>query len=315
MDAGEAVAGPVWFRRSVAGWLQSLVRKRRSPATRTTYITPLRRFGLWLEAEDVAAGDQLDRFHLQRWQDSLVDAVGAKSQSVYATAVRGWLRWAGREGHVTPGLAEWVELVDVPHHDPLVLEPEQLGAVVDRYRRPRGDLAYLRDRALFWFMITSSARISEVLSLDRRQLDRRRWVVVQKGGGQKALVISRIARQWLDQYLSARGRDDEPALWVYEGPRVGRRRLRRAQANAIWRRLCAELGIEPFTNRWLRGTSATELNELNATAVDIAHHLGHANLATVHKYADVRGRRRQEMVDGLDQLVSPRATPRSGRSA
>jgi len=118
-------------------------------------------------------------------------------------------------------------------------------------------------------------------------------------------VISTRARAWLSQYLAARGKDGEPALWIYEGPLTGRRRLTRTDVNRIWRRLSAELGIPPFTSRWLRGTSATELNALGNTAIDVAHHLGHKNLVTILKYAKLRDGRRQTMVDGLDEVLPP----------
>lgn len=316
VEAGNAFLGPAWFRALGEDWFRALARKRRSPATMETYTTPLRHLGRWLEQQGIDGAALLDRRHLQDWQDSLVAQIGPKTQSVYATAVRGLLRWGGREERIRPGLADWIEVPEVPHHEPLVLEREQLEAVAQRFQEPRGPLTYMRDRALFWFLLTSSARISEALRLDLEQVDRRRWVVVQKGGGEKTLVISTVARAWLEQYLRVRGKDAEPALWIYQGPIVGRRRLSRTDVNRIWRRWCKELEIPPFTSRWLRGTNATELNELGNTPIDVAHHLGHRDLGTVMKYAKLRERRRQIMVDGLDQLLppAPASTPvRRGR--
>jgi integrase/recombinase XerD len=267
-----------------------------------------------LEVEGVADAHHLNRDHLQRWQDTLLtEPISPKTRSVYLTAVRGLLRWASREDRVAPGLADWIDPVEVPEHEPLVLEPEQLAAIVAHYQTPRRDLVHLRDRALFWFLLTSSARINEVLQMDLADLDRTRWVVIQKGGGSKALVISTIARQWLRDYITARGRDAEPALWIYVGPLAGRRRLTAGDTNRIWRRLTGQLGIPPFTSRWLRGTSATELNELGATPIDVAQHLGHHGLATVMKYASLRQGRRQAMVDQLDALVPSPPAPAPGR--
>lgn len=305
MGPEKALLGPKWFRSLGADWFRALARQRRSTETVATYTTPLRNLGTWLEDAGVAAPDQLDRGHLQRWQDSLIGRVSPKSQSLYATAIRGILRWGAREGRLPPGLADWIEVVDVPQSEPLVLEREQLDAVMERFQGPKGDLQYLRDRALFWFLVTSSARISEVLRLDLDQVDRRRWIVVQKGGSEKTLIISTVARAWLAAYLQARGKDAEPALWIYVGPIVGRRRLTRTDANRIWKRICRELGIPAFTSRWLRGTSATELDQLGNTPIAVAKHLGHRDLASVMKYVELREKRRQSMVDGLDQLVPP----------
>jgi len=312
VDPATALLGPEWFRALAADWLRFLVRKRRKPSTVATYVTPLRHLGRWLEDEGVDDPNALNRQALDRWQDVLVHEVREKTHSVYAGAIRGLLRWASREGRLQPGLADYVESPEVPPHDPLVLARDQLAAVAERYRDHRRDLVYLRDRALFWFLVSSAARISEALQVDLVQLDRRRWIVRQKGGGEKALFISTVARAWLEQYLKARGKDEEAALWIYVGPLAGRRRLTRTDANRIWARLCRELGIERFTSRYLRGTAATELDELENTPIAIAKHLGHKNLASVMKYVQLRERRHQAMVDGLDHLVPPAAasTPR-----
>lgn len=315
-----ALLGPEWYQQLARDWLRALARRRRAASTMSTYTTPLRHLGRWLEMEGIAEPHLLDRQVLDHWQDVLVHGlslwdqvlippVSARTHSTYAGAIRGLLRWGAREGVLRPGLADWIESPQVPETDPHVLERDQLNAVLDRYREPLGDLRYLRDRALFWFLVTSSARITEALRLDLRQLDRRRWVVVQKGGSEKAIVISTMARAWLEQYLRVRGRDSEPALWIYEGPLAGRRRLTREDTNEIWKRLCRELGIAKFTNRWLRGTSATELDEAKNTAIDIAHHLGHRNLKTILRYTMLREPKRQAMVDGLDQLLPPPPAP------
>lgn len=307
MESTTPLLGPVWYRRLAEDWFRVLARKRRSVGTRETYTTPLRHLGRWLEDEGIDAPEALDRQALDRWQDSLLArGVTEKTQSLYAGAVRGLLRWGGREGRIAAGLDYWIESPEVPEHEPLALERDQLQAVAERFQgQPHGDLEWLRDRALFWFLLTSAARISEVLRMDLVDVDRRRWVVVQKGGGQKTLVISTVARAWLQQYLLARGKDAEPALWIHLGPMVGRRRLKPRDANRIWARVCRELGLPKFTSRWLRGTSATELNELGNTPIDSAHHLGHVGLGSIMKYAKLRTARRQAMVDGLDELLPP----------
>src|SRR2546423_3427802 len=126
-----------------ADWFRSLARRRRSPATVSTYTTPLRHLGRWLEEQGVTHPQALTRHHLQEWQDSLAGKVGPKSQSIYATAVRGLMRWGGREERGQPGLADWLEGPQGPEHEPPVLEPAQLRAGVGRFPYPQ------RGHALF----------------------------------------------------------------------------------------------------------------------------------------------------------------------
>lgn len=297
------MTGPTWWVELSGAWRRSLERRGRARNTVRTYTWVLGHFGAFLEAEAVQEAADLVPPLLHRWQDSLA-GYEPHSRSVAASCLRGILRWAAREQlGVQPGLWEHVDPVEVPEDLPRALEPAALRAILEHYAAPRRDLAYMRDRALFLVLLTTGCRISEALQVDVQQLQGR-IVVRQKGGRQHLIVMSARAREWVSQYLRVRGRDDERALWIRPGPR-GRHRLRREEANATWRQLAERLRIPAFSAHALRHTGATELLEHGATEVDVAQHLGHRGLGTVHRYAKLRAERRQELVDRLDDLVPP----------
>lgn len=298
-----AGAGPAWYVEMTAGWLRSLVRRGRTPKTQRTYAYVARDFGRWLDGARIAAPGDLVIAQLQAWQDDLVARPLAQhTQAVHTNAIRGLLRWAAREGlGITPGLWEHVDVVRIPKSQPRALEPEDLALILARYAPPGGPLRRLRDRALFWFLCTTGSRIAAALSLQRDQV-RGPLTIRQKGGSQHTLVPSATARGWLQQYLDARGRDEQPALWIWEGRR-GRRPLTAELANEIWRGLSAELRIPHFTNHCLRHTSATELGELGLSDTEVANQLGWASNAMAMRYREVRQGRRVQLVNRLDDLI------------
>lgn len=305
--------GPPWYLEIVESWARSLRRRNRRPGTIATYGWGLRDFGLFLSRTEIPGPSAISREHLHRWQDELqARDLTPGTLSLAATVIRGLLRWAAREELGIPlGLWEFVDSVHVPDRDPRTLEPEALRAILQHYGgpppTPAQGLPRLRDRALFLAIFTSAGRVSEVLSLTREAFEGR-LCVVQKGGGRHTLVVSERTRAWVSQYLEARGDDSLPALWIAE-TRQGRRPLKPQDANAIWEALARRLGLPKFTSHWIRGTSATELNGLGWSDIDKAVHMGHSNTQTIPTYVRVDLRRRERMVQDLDQLVPVEPAP------
>lgn len=309
---------PEWWRSWAQAWLDHQRRRGRSQASLDTWAWALRDFGTYLAQTDHHAPESMGKTTLRGWQDRISIRLSAASQQVAITALRQLLRWADREGlSAHPGLGVWLEGPRVAPPLPRPLQPAHLAEILRWYggeppvvaRAPRGlsggnpDREWYRDRALFLFLLTSGCRISEALQLDREDVGAGVLVVRQKGGREHRLVPSTRAREWLADYLRRRGRDQEPALWIHTGPSGRPRRLTDEQANGIWRQLAYRLGIPRFTSHVLRHTAATELLEAGASELDVQQQLGHASLATVHRYAKVRERRRRELADRLDALV------------
>lgn len=311
---GEArVPGPPWFVAWVADWRRAQRRRRLASTSLRTWTVYVRDFGTFLTREGITTPRDLTREVVQRWQDSLLGRLQPSSQQVAVTALRSLLKWTDREElSVHSGLWAWLEAPHVDEKDPRVLEPAELGAILRHYARPRRDLAWMRDRALFWFLVTSDCRISEALQVERSQLRAGGpIVVVQKGGDEHRVVISSRARQWVTEYLQIRGRDDQPALWVRQGAR-GRHRLRADDANEIWERLAVQLGLQHFTSHSLRHTGVTELGAHDVGDEDIRAQAGWKSSAIMRRYRHVRDDRRQALVDRLDDLVPEPPPPTEG---
>jgi integrase/recombinase XerD len=302
-----------WYEELVGDYFAWLLRRGRSANTVKAWRAPLRDFGRWLAGAGVTHPLQLQRRHVEGWQDD----VGRRPRSPRtaigaAVALRGLLRYAELERDelgIAPGLVWRVVTPKTPDYLPRPLPRNDVQAALRYFARPTKNLVFLRDRALFATLLTSGARISEALQMRRDQVEHRGpIVVVQKGNREKLLVISDTARAWIEQYLRVRGRDDEPALWIREtGPGITRERRRRAisqdAVNMRWARLARKLRIRRFTSHQLRHTAGTELLERGARDVEVASVLGHANMNMIRRYALVREEQRQQLVNGLDALM------------
>jgi integrase/recombinase XerD len=90
-------------------------------------------------------------------------------------------------------------------------------------------VARLRFRVLVEMLLGTGACISEILSLDRREVDSqtREVKIVGKGRKQRVLFFTDRALEWLGRYLESR-QDDEQPLFVTPGhPRAVKTVFRR----------------------------------------------------------------------------------------
>jgi len=321
-------AGPPWWEEWCAGYLAHLARKGRRPNTRKAYLFELRAFGRWLELVSIANPDQLTGAHLDRFQDWRAGQIVPKTQQVSASALRGVFRWASIQAPPLVDATLWLRLTTprCPARQPRPIPRADLKQIRTVFEARPDDLVRLGRRALFQVILSSGARITEALSLDREQLDGiPTATVVQKGGREKLLVISATAARAIADYREAR-RDDCEALFAdhTEGrrwlafaagqvPPPARLRIKGAQRG--WDELCIELGIKRFTNHQIRHSCATELIRLGNNVVVVAKHMGHRGLASIDGYAEVGLDQREEMLKGLDARTLTASTSADGELA
>ena len=152
-------------------------------------------------------------------------------------------------------------------------------------------LVRLRFRALVEVLLGTGARISEILALDRRDVDfqRREVRIVGKGKKQRVLFFTDRALEWFGRYLSCR-RDDEDPLFVTRGSPP--RRLSYDAVKSVFRRVTQRAHLrKKVTAHVLRHTVATTLLFNGCPIGHIKELLGHERLDTTCRYylgVDVR---------------------------
>jgi len=170
---------------------------------------------------------------------------------------------------------------------------------------PRGELRRLRNVALLETLRCTGARVGELVSLRRGDLDyaNRTARVIGKGDRERVVYFDDAAWQAVQAYLAAR-QDGARGRALHELPLFARhdrgagKRILPLSTNTV-RQVFAEClklaGIEqPLTPHTLRHTFATIALETTGDLAVVQDLLGHASPATTRVYAKVSSRRLRE---------------------
>jgi len=162
----------------------------------------------------------------------------------------------------------------------------------------------LRDKAILEVLFSTGLRVSELVSLNRSQvnLESREFGVVGKGGRPRVVFLSERAAGWLDRYLKTRKDEWEP-LFVrmprtnqgveeqmkgYSKAEGEKRRLSARTIQRIVEKYAkkAKLPIR-ITPHGIRHSFATDLLSAGADIRAVQEMLGHKNIATTQIYTHV----------------------------
>ncbi len=249
--------------------------------------------------------------HLKRARDSEGGSRFAPSSIARAlVAVRSFHRFCVDEGFVDADPSEEVGAPRVPQGIPKALtetEVDALLATVDG-----DDPRALRDHAILETLYATGVRISELVGLDREDLDLEDGLVrvFGKGSKERVVPIGRSARQSIVEYL-ARGRPalERPATRRVSGdPLLLNVRGGRLTRQSCWKLVTTageRVGIAPGTlsPHVLRHSCATHMLEHGADIRVVQELLGHASLSTTQVYTKVS----PERLRAVYELAHPRA--------
>lgn len=268
-----------------------------------SYAWSLKDFAMYLESRGLTDLREVTRATLEAWQDRLIEAqMKPRSRSLATTALRQFLKWAADHEYCDPRLANWLATVRLRPLEPKPLPPADLSRLRAHFgRRPKGGGAWylqaMRNRALFFYLLATGARVSEALQVPRTGYERA--TVRQKGGSEKLLAIPESVQYIIKEYIDAR-KDREPHLFVSH---PGERPMEPGAVRAVWAKVCADLGIQPFTTHALRHTFATELLEKGIDSRIVAALLGHHGMQSIMGYTKVRESQRQLAMTAIDSVI------------
>jgi len=220
--------------------------------------------------------------------------LGRRTQGKALSAVKSFFRWAYRIGEVEANPANPVRTPKYEKRLPRHLRPGEIESLLEA---PEGDDPLTRrDRALLELLYATGLRLSEIVSLDWRDLDlsARTLRVMGKGSKERMVPFGRPAAQALREWLAVweelrqeAGADrrpddvrDEPVWLNFLGGRLSARSVGRIVDKHVEGAALAS-GVHPHT---LRHTFATHLLEQGADLRAIQELLGHASLSTTQRY-------------------------------
>ena len=205
------------------------------------------------------------------------------------SSIRNYLKYLIDMDQPIPVQPEAIKLVKTDKKHPRVAELDQLIALIESPQQLEpAELVGLRNRAMLEVLFSTGLRISELMSLNRSQLDDTgRLFVRGKGKKERFVYLTDRARHWLNEYL-ARRMDQVPAMFVpLRGINAGKmiRRISTNYLQAKIKQYREKLHINvPTSAHSLRHGFATYLAENGANPAAIQVLLGHESLDTTTRY-------------------------------
>ncbi|MGH7642015.1 MAG: tyrosine-type recombinase/integrase [Candidatus Dormibacteria bacterium] len=215
-----------------------------------------------------------------------------------AFILRIFLRRAEAASWCRAGLAEAIVIPRLPHRYP------SPGMPLSEQRRLIAGAVDSRSRALVWLLLSTGARIGELLNANWSDWQGDLLFLTGKTGT-RSVPLSDPCRRALAEYLETRGRyrPDGPLLISRQG------RLSKRQTATLLKGCCERAGLPPLYPHRLRHAAAARWLSHGIPVVVVAQLLGHARPSTtLDHYSSATA---TELLRGLaaDPLWQPGTTP------
>jgi len=223
------------------------------------------------------------------------------TQSYHIVALRAFLRYLLVQRDIPTLSPDKVELPKQSSRSIAFLNPEQMERLLNSPQI--SNIIGLRDKAILETLFSTGLRVSELVNLNRDQVDLERKEFGVKGKGNKLRVVflSDTAAQWIERYLQARNDNFKPLFIRHSGKvdiqksgekmRLTVRSIQRIVAKHAKR---SGLPIEA-TPHTLRHSFATDLLISGADIRSVQEMLGHESIRTTQVYTHVTNRHLKEI--------------------
>ncbi len=276
------------------------VERNVSRLTIRNYGHYLRRFSDWFKQEGHADLKELDtdlvrqyRVYLARYVDEKGRTLSKRTQSYYVIALRSWLKWLTKQDAPVVNPTK-IDLPKAESHAMKFLSVEQVERLLAQPNL--SSKTGLRDKALLEVLFSTGLRVSELVALNRDQVDtsRREFGVIGKGRRPRVVFLSDRAADWVNRWLNSRednwrpifvrlSRNKPDLLSDGEDMRLTSRSVQRT-VDAYCRKARLPVKISPHG---IRHSFATDLLSNGAGLRDVQEMLGHKSIATTQIYTHV----------------------------
>jgi len=285
------------------------IEKNQSQKTLTNYSHYLERFLEFAGDVDLLKIDlnliKKYRLHLNRYEFRPNEPLTVKTQNYHIIALRAFLKYCVKRDwkSLEP---EKVELSKIPQRTVEYLARDELQMLFDSVDTSK--INGLRNRAILELLYSTGLRISELVSLNRNQinLDRGEFQIRGKGRKVRIVFLSDCAKKWLKEYLNARDDNFDPLFLNHRRPRGSKdkdldtkgehRRLTEYTIQEMVRITACRAGIvKKVTPHTLRHSFATELLINGADIRSVQEMLGHSSITTTQIYTHITNRKLKEI--------------------
>jgi site-specific recombinase XerD len=294
----------------IAEFLEYLeIQKGCSPLTIQRYRHYLRRFHNWLTGNFPATKptdinlELIRKYRLYlahlRGRDGL--ALKRVTQSYHIVALRAFLRYLLVQRDIPALSPDKIELPKQSSRSVAFLNPEQMGRLLNSPKI--SNHVGLRDRTILETLFSTGLRVSELVSLNRDQVDleRKEFGVRGKGNKIRVVFLSDTAAHWIERYLRARKDNFKPLFIRYSGALDAQKngekmRLTARSVQNIVSKYAKKSGLPiEATPHTLRHSFATDLLISGADIRSVQEMLGHESIRTTQVYTHVTNRHLKEV--------------------
>ena len=285
------------------------IQKGFSPLTIREYRHYLKRFHNWLTENSPATKPEDINLELVRRYRLYLAHLRARdglplqrvTQSYHIIALRAFLRYLLVQRDIPTLSPDKIELPKQSSRSIAFLNPEQIERLLNSPKISNN--VGLRDRTILETLFSTGLRVSELINLNRDQVDLERKEFGVKGKGNKLRVVflSDTAVQWIERYLQSRQDHFKPLFIRYSGAvdtqKNGEKmRLTARSIQRIVAKYAKKSGLPiEATPHTLRHSFATDLLISGADIRSVQEMLGHESIRTTQVYTHVTNRHLKEV--------------------
>lgn len=287
--------------------------KNQSKKTIQNYHHYLQRFVEWFGKDTSPKNLTLEkvqnyRLYLNRLEDEKgKQLLSVKTQNYHVIALRAFLKYLIRND-IESLSPEKIDLSKIPERSVEFLsreELERLFGAVGGAGGSRNAVQAARDSAILETLYSTGLRVSELVSLNRSQVDLNRKEFMVRGKGRKPRIVflSERAADAIQKYLNMRDDNFDPLFINYRHSKQGdditlgeKRRLSTVMVEYLVRSYARKAGIiKKVTPHVLRHSFATELLVNGADIRSVQEMLGHSSITTTQIYTHLTNKRLREV--------------------
>lgn len=257
------------------------------------YLTRLLDYAGELDVKDV--DEELIRkwrLWLNRLGTNTSDELQKTTQNYHLIALRSFLKYCAKR-NIPAMSADKVELARTVRKQVTFLNLEEITRLFEQPDVTTD--SGLRDRAILEMLFSSGLRVSELVGLNRDDINLKRREFMVRGKGQKdrPVFISVDAAAWLEKYLEKRTDNSKPMFIRYSGQKKvdlsgNFHRLTARSVQRMVSRYALLAGITKHVSpHTLRHSFATDLLMNGSDLRSVQALLGHSNVATTQIYTHV----------------------------
>lgn len=303
---------PPLFTRDLRQFMQYLNFERGlAETTLKAYTHDISQLAQYLHGQQITSFSDASLPSLRSFFVTLAEAgLGASSRSRYLSSIKHLYRYLRTTGRITTDITESMELPRSRRILPECLSVEDMLSILGVFTD--GSAYELRNRAMLETMYACGLRVSELISLRRRDVlhDVEIIRVFGKGSKERIVPIGNEALSWIERYqqhargtLVKHGQTDDMLFLSSRGAKLSRM--------SVWKIIqeaCRKANITTHVHpHMFRHSFATHLLEGGADLRAVQEMLGHADIATTQIYTHID----RDYVKEVHTLFHPRSHQRA----